>query len=71
LGVSYNPLWKLLIDKGLNKSQLAAMTGIAKSTFSKMGNGGYVGTEVLEKIAVTLNCRIEDIIEFTGEQKEK
>ena len=70
MGVSYKPLWKLLIDKDLNKGKLAELANISVSTVSKMGNNEYVALEVLEKISKVLDCRIEEIIEFADNEKE-
>ena len=62
--VSYKPLWKLLIDRGIKKKDMRAMAGISPASCTKMGKGGHVTTEVLMKICIALNCRIEDVIEF-------
>jgi transcriptional regulator len=45
--LSYNKLWKLLIDKGMNKTQLQTMAKISSSTMAKLGRGGNVQTDVL------------------------
>lgn len=63
MGLSYNKLWKLLIDKGMNKSQLCELTGISRSTMSKLSDGENVNTDILERICVALNCDISDIVE--------
>ena len=57
--LSYNKLWKLLIDKGMNKTQAK----ISPSTMTKLGRGGNVQTEVLVRICETLGCDIADIVE--------
>ena len=62
--VSYNPLWKLLIDRKMKKKEMCALAGISPASCTKMGKGGHVTTEVLMKICVALNCRIEDVMEF-------
>ncbi len=61
---SYNKLWKLLIDKGWTKSELRQKAGISSSTIAKLGKGENVTTDVLLKICIALNCRIEAIIEI-------
>ena len=63
--VSYKPLWKLLIDRGLKKKDLCSMAGISPASCTKMGKNGHVTTEVLLKICTALNCQIEDVIEIT------
>ena len=67
MGLSYNKLWKLMIDKNINKTELHEMTGLSFSTINKLNNGENVTTEVLERICKTLNCKIEDIVEISEE----
>ena len=62
--VSYNPLWKLLIDRGIKKKDLCSMAHISPASCTKMGKGGYVTTEVLMKICLALDCRVEEVMEF-------
>lgn len=66
MSVSYNRLWKLLIDSNISKSELRQKSGVAPSTFSKMNKGEAVSLDVLERICSSLNCNIGDVIEFTG-----
>ncbi|HEL1226906.1 TPA: helix-turn-helix domain-containing protein, partial [Streptococcus equi subsp. zooepidemicus] len=61
---SYNKLWKLLIDKGWTKSELRQKAGISSSTIAKLGKGENVTTDILLKICIALDCKIEDIIEI-------
>jgi DNA-binding Xre family transcriptional regulator len=61
---SYNKLWKLLIDRGMNKSQLRELSGISSSSIAKLGKNKNVTTEVLLKICKALNCDISDIMEM-------
>ena len=63
LQISYKPLFKQLIDKGLKKKDLCAIAGISPATMTKMGKSGYVTTEVLLRICVALDCKLGDIIE--------
>ena len=60
--VSYNRLWKLLIDKRLNKTELAKKTKISTSTITKMSRGEPVALTVLVRICDYLNCDIGDIV---------
>lgn len=62
--INYKPLWKLLIDKDLKKKDLCELAGISPASVTKMGKGGHVTTETLEKICLALNCRVEDIMEL-------
>ena len=66
--VIYKKLFTLLIDKDLKKKDLYAVVSPARIT--KMGRGGHVSTETLEKICVFLNCGISDIIEIIPDSKE-
>ena len=50
MALSYNKLWKLLIDKNLKKSELHELTGLSPSTIAKLTKGENVNTDVLEKI---------------------
>lgn len=64
----YNKLWKLLIDKNINKTDLRKMTGISQSTIAKLSKGENVNTDVLERICVALKCEIEDIVKIKYEE---
>lgn len=65
MSISYNKLWKLLIDKGTNKTKLRSATRMSSSTMAKLGNNQPVAMPVLEKICAELDCNIGDIMEFT------
>lgn len=62
--MNYNKLWKLLIDKNMLKKDLQEKTGISSNAIAKMGKGGDVSTQVLRKICVALDCRLEDIVDL-------
>jgi putative transcriptional regulator len=64
---SYNKLWKLLIDRNLNKSQLRELSGISSTSIAKLGKNKNVTTEVLLKICKALDCDISDIMEIVKE----
>lgn len=61
--ISYKKLWKILIDKELNKKDFAALAGISSYAVTKMGRGDDVTLEVLDKICCTFNCSLSDIRE--------
>jgi len=63
--ISYNKLWKLLIDKGMNKTQLGLSAGVSTSTISKLGKNETVNMESMMKICKVLECDIGDIVEIT------
>ena len=70
MAVSYKKLWKLLIDKDMNKTTLRKEAGITTTALAKLGRNENVSTEVLVKICNTLNCDIGDIMELTEERAE-
>ena len=61
---NYNRLWKLLIDKGMTKTQMREAVGISKNILAKMGKGEPVAMDSLAKIATALNCGLDDIVEI-------
>lgn len=65
MAVSYNKLWKLLIDRNMKKKELGEAAGISNSLIAKLGKNENVTVEVLAKICYALDCGIEDIIEIT------
>lgn len=60
--ISYNPLWKKLIDLKLTKTELAEKSGISRSTLAKMRKDEAVNLDVLLKIANALGCDVVDIV---------
>lgn len=68
--LSYNKLWKLLIDKGYNKTQLCQEAKITTNAMAKLGKNEDVRVEVLAKICLTLGCSFDDIVEITAAESE-
>lgn len=66
--VSYDKLWKLSIDKKMNKTQLRDCSGITSATLARLSKNKGVSLEILERICIALECEIGDIVEFTGEK---
>ncbi len=62
--ISYNKLWKLLIDRGLKKTELAKLSGITSNAMAKMGRNESVQVDTLRKVCSALNCNVGDIMEF-------
>ena len=60
---NYKPLLKLLIDKGMTKTQLREQLGISMATLAKISKNEYISMKVLDDICSLLNCKIEDVIE--------
>jgi DNA-binding Xre family transcriptional regulator len=65
--VSYNKLWKLLIDKKMNKKDLIEISGISTASMSKLVKGKNIQTDVLCKICRALCCDFKDIMEYMGD----
>lgn len=70
MAVSYNKLFKLLIDKKMKKKELCALAGVSLSTMSKMGRGETVSMDVVGKICMTLGCSADDILDFLPDEDE-
>jgi len=64
MAISYNKLWKLLIDKGMNKTQLCKASGVSTSTISKLGKNEQISMDSMLKICRVLECDIGDIVEM-------
>ena len=71
MGISYKKLWKLLIDKGMNKQDLGKIANISPASIAKLGKGANVTTDVLLKICEALDCNLEDIIETIKDDETK
>ena len=63
MDVCYNKLFKLLIDKGMKKTELRLATGISPNTLSKLSSNEYVSMEVVVKVCRILQCDVGDIME--------
>lgn len=69
--ISYNKLWKMLIDQNMNKRDLAEKSGVSTASIVKLSKGANITTDVLLKICEAMNCHIEDILETIDDQEEK
>ena len=68
MAINYNKLWKLLIDKGWNKTKLGISAGVSTSTISKMGRNEPVSMESIMKVCKVLDCNIGDMMDLTNEK---
>lgn len=68
--ISYDKLWKLMIDKKINKTQLSEKAGITTNAMAKLGKNETVQVETLLKICKVLECSIEDILEIKNKGEE-
>jgi len=64
MSISYKPLWKLLIDRDMKKGDLMRQAGVSSSTMAKLAKNDTVRTDVLDRICLSLECKIEDIMEI-------
>ena len=62
--ISYKPLFRLLLERDMTKTQLREAVGFSPATLAKMSKGEYVSLETIENICKYLNCRVEDVIEI-------
>ena len=67
---NYNKLWKLMIDKNINKTELTNLAGITTNAMAKLGRNEDVKLNTLEKLCTTLDCNLEDIVEFVPSKKK-
>ena len=66
--LSYNKLWKLLIDKGMTKTEMRLKADISTTTLAKLGKNETVSMEVLLKICKALECNVGDIMDVINEE---
>lgn len=69
MAVSYNKLWKLLIDKRMSKADLRKASGVSPNTMTKLRRDEPVMLNVLDKICDTLGCNYGDIMDFVPDQE--
>ena len=69
--LNYNKLWKLMIDKNINKTELCKQAKISTNAMAKMGRNEFVSMESLHKICHTLSCDIGEIMEFTDNDEHE
>ena len=69
--MSYKPLWKLLIDRGLKWSDLRTIAKISSSSLAKLGKDENVTTDLLLRICAALNCKLDDIVEMVEDSPEE
>lgn len=70
MAVSFNKLWKLLIDKNMKKKELGEAAGISNSLIAKLGKNENVTVDVLVRICSALDCGIDDIMELIPDDRQ-
>jgi DNA-binding Xre family transcriptional regulator len=68
--ISYNKLWKMLIDKKMNRKDLKLLSGVSTTSIAKMGKGENIQTDVLLKICKAMKCDITEIMEIEYSENE-
>ena len=68
MAANYNKLWKLLIDKGMTKTDLRLKTGMSTSTLAKMSKNEVVSMDIMLRICDVLECKVGDIMDATKQQ---
>lgn len=68
MAISYNGLWKLLIDNNMNKTDLMNKVKLSSSTIAKMSKGEPVSLQVLEKLCENLDCDFGDLVHYEKKQ---
>lgn len=64
MAISYNKLWKLLIDKNLKKTEMAQRAGITGNVLGRLSRNEPVSMGSIEKICILLDCNVGDVMEF-------
>ena len=70
MAISYDKLWKLLIDKKINKTDLRTSAALSTNTLAKLGKGEIVDMQSLLKICDTLKCSLNDIVDYLPGNKD-
>lgn len=65
--ISYKPLFRLLLEKNMSKTQLREAIGFSTATLAKLSKGEYVSLKILDKICTYMQCNIADVIEYVKE----
>ena len=63
MAISYNKLWKMLIDRDMSKTDFRKKADIGTATLAKLGKNQQVSMDVLLRICATLNCNISEIMD--------
>lgn len=71
MAVSFNKLWKKLIDLGMSRSELRVKAGISTRQLAKLGKNENVTTDVLVKICKALSCNVDEIMDIKDAEEEK
>lgn len=67
--MTYNNLWKMLIDRGMNKTEMRLKAGISTVTLAKMSRGEPVNLSIIGKVCNALDCHIGDVVDRVPSEK--
>ena len=70
MAITYKKLFHLLIDKGINNAELMEKAGFSANIITRIKRDNYISLDSIEKICKTLNCGVDDILEFIPDKKE-
>lgn len=70
MAVSYNKLWKMMIDKKISKTEMTHLAGISTNAMAKLGRDEDVRVNILEKLCLALDCKLDDIVEIVPEESK-
>ena len=71
MAISYNKLWKLLIDKKMGRTEMALNAGVTKNVLARLSKDEPVSMGSMEKICKYLDCNIGDVMDFVLDEPEK
>jgi len=69
MAVSYNKLWKMLIDKGMTKTELRLKADMSTSTLAKMSKNEVVSMDIMLRICDVLDCNVGDVMDITKQEE--
>lgn len=65
MAVTYKRLFHLMIDKGISNAELMEKAGISANIITRLKRDNYLSLDTIEKICKAMNCKVDDILEFT------
>ena len=68
MSISYKPLWHQLLERDMKKLEFRDFVGISNGTLAKLGKNEPVAMDIIEKICIKLDCRIEDVVEIKKDE---
>lgn len=71
MAICYNRLFHMMIDKKITNAQLKEMTGVSGNIITRLKRNEYISLESIEKICKTLNCSVDDILEFQYQNEKQ